>query len=134
MRAFTLARMSNSSQFRFNNQTLGAFGEQSVVDYLASKGISIVDRNWRIREGEIDIVAQRSDGTFAFVEVKTRSSMAFGHPLEAISREKAYRLQRLALAWLAVNESFGQPFTIDCAAVLISHSGVASVDYRESVL
>jgi putative endonuclease len=126
--------MDVPSRVKFSNKSMGAFGEQSVVDFLLAQGNSIVDRNWRIREGEIDIVAQRGDGSFAFVEVKTRSSMAFGHPLEAISREKAYRLQRLALAWLAVNKSFGQPFTIDCAGVLISYAGITTIDYRESVL
>jgi putative endonuclease len=126
--------MSEALSAKFTNKILGDFGEQCVVDYLLAEGVTIIDRNWRIREGEIDIVARRHDGSFAFVEVKTRRSLAFGHPLEAISPEKAYRLQRLALAWLAVNKSFGQPFTIDCAAVLISHAGKASVEYRIAVL
>lgn len=124
----------SSSTPRVSNQTRGAFGEQAVVNYLLQRNIQVVDRNWRIREGEIDIVARHESGVYAFVEVKTRSSLAFGHPLESISREKAYRLQRLSLAWLAINHAFGEPFTIDCAAVLISPSGQGVIEYRAGVL
>ncbi|MBC7463837.1 MAG: YraN family protein [Actinobacteria bacterium] len=126
--------MSEAARIKLSNKTLGAFGEQTVVDYLLGRHILIVDRNWRIREGEVDIIAQHLSGRYAFVEVKTRRSLAFGHPFEAISREKAYRLQRLSLAWLAINHAFGEPFTIDCAAVLISPTGQANVEYREAVL
>lgn len=126
--------MNESARIKFSNTMLGAFGEQAVVDFLIDRNISVVDRNWRIREGELDIIARHADGTYAFIEVKTRRSLAFGHPLEAISPEKAYRLQRLSLAWLAINHAFGAPFTIDCAAVLISPTGQTSIDYREAVL
>ena len=128
------SRNDSSDTTRVTNQTMGAFGEQIVVNYLVERNIRIVDRNWRIREGEIDIVARHENGAYAFVEVKTRSSLAFGHPLESISREKAYRLQRLSLAWLAINHAFGEPFTIDCAAVLISPTGQGLVEYRAGVL
>ncbi len=83
------------------------------------KNYQILDRNWRIREGEIDLVAISEFGVVVFIEVKTRTSIAFGHPLEAITREKAYRLQRLALAWLTVNHRWGFEYRIDAAAVLI---------------
>jgi putative endonuclease len=125
--------MTTQSKKSKNNQT-GAFGEQTVVNYLLEHNIEVVDRNWRIREGEIDIVARHESGTYAFVEVKTRSSLAFGHPLESISREKAYRLQRLSLAWLAINHAISEPFTIDCAAVLISPTGQGIIEYRAGVL
>jgi len=126
--------MSESVRIKFGKMALGAFGEQSVVDYLLQRHISIIDRNWRIRDGELDIIARHANGVYAFIEVKTRRSLAFGHPLESISPEKAYRLQRLSLAWLAINHAFGAPFTIDCAAVLISPTGQVSIEYREAVL
>lgn len=117
-----------------NNRTLGALGEKVVAEFLIKRGSLIVDRNWRIKEGEIDIVATLPDETFAFVEVKTRTSLAFGHPLEAITREKAQRMQRLALAWLATHQSLGSNYQVDCAAVLISPDGSYSIEYREKVL
>lgn len=94
----------------------------------------MVDRNWRVREGEIDIIARLVDGTFAFVEVKTRTSTAFGHPLESINSQKAHRLQRLALAWLATHQALGHEYRIDCAAVIVGRNGELSIEYRKSVL
>lgn len=116
------------------NKSVGAFGENAVVDFIRKQGASIVDRNWRIKEGEIDIVAQLSDGSFAFIEVKTRTSITFGHPLESINSAKAHRLQRLALAWLATHQSLGHEYRIDCAAVIISAKGKFTIEYRKSVL
>lgn len=117
-----------------SNQRTGAFGEEVVTQYLIAKKAEIIERNWRIREGEIDIVALAPTGVFAFVEVKTRSSMAFGHPLEAINREKAHRLQRLALGWLATHGCLGCDYQIDVAAVLIAPDGSHTIDYRANLL
>lgn len=117
-----------------NNKIIGAFGEKVVAEFLISRGATIIDRNWRIKEGEIDIVAQSREGKIIFMEVKTRSSLAFGHPLESITNEKAHRLQRLALAWLATHRAFGAEFQIDCAAVLIGSDGQHSIEYRANVL
>ncbi len=116
------------------NKTIGAFGEGAVAEFMRARGATVIDRNWRVKEGEIDIVAQLPDGTYAFVEVKTRSSSAFGHPLESISSQKAHRLQRLALAWLATHQSLGCDYRIDCAAVMVSAGGKFTIDYRKNVL
>ncbi len=116
------------------NRIVGAFGENAVADFIGAQGATVVDRNWRIKEGEIDIVARLTDGTFAFVEVKTRTSTAFGHPLESINAHKAHRLQRLALAWLATHQALGHEYRIDCAAVIVARSGEFSIEYRKSVL
>jgi putative endonuclease len=115
------------------NQILGAKGEELVADFLTAQGYRIIDRNWRIKEGEIDLIARSKSGQITFIEVKTRSNEIFGHPLEAINREKAYRLQRLALAWLVLNDSFGSDYVIDCASVLIL-DGKTEIDYRKGVL
>jgi len=117
-----------------NKQQVGAFGEQAVTDFLIEKKIEIIERNWRIREGEIDIVALNATGVFSFIEVKTRSSVAFGHPFEAINRDKARRMQRLALAWLATHGCLGCEYQIDVAAVLISLDGTPSIEYRANLL
>jgi len=68
------------------------------------------------------------------IEVKTRSSSAFGHPLEAIDTAKAHRIQRLALAWLATNRALGCDYQIDAIAVLISHDGSHTIELRSNVL
>jgi putative endonuclease len=126
--------MKNTTQRKSSNQSIGIFGEEKVSEYLLAHGYEIIERNWRIREGEIDIVALSMKGVFSFIEVKTRSSVAFGHPFEAINNEKAHRLQRLALAWLATHKCFGCDYSIDVAAVLISTDGAFTIEYRAGVL
>ena len=115
-------------------QKLGANGEEQVAQYLIKLGWKILDRNWRIRGGELDLVAANSQGLLIFIEVKTRSSLAFGDPLEAINVEKALRIQRLALAWMATNQRWGCNYRIDVAGVTASKTGEYAIDYREGVL
>lgn len=126
--------MALANRPKTHNRSIGTFGEKAVADSLTARGFLVVGRNWRIKEGEIDIIATSPDKTFVFVEVKTRTSQAYGHPFEAITREKAHRMQRLALAWLATHQYFGSDYQVDCAAVLISPDGSYSIEYREKVL
>ena len=112
---------------------LGENGEQFVADYLTKIGYQIMSRNWRVREGELDIVARDQNGLIIFVEVKTRTSIAFGDPLESIDRKKLFRIQKLALAWLATNLLLGNPYRIDSAGVIISRSGEITLDYRKGI-
>ena len=115
-------------------QRTGAFGEEVTAQYLLARGDEILDRNWRIREGEIDLVSLSSDGSFHFIEVKTRSSLAFGHPFEAINREKAHRMQRLAMGWLATHGCLGCDYSIDAVAILIAADGSHTLEYRGNLL
>lgn len=124
----------SKSIIKKNNQATGAFGEEVTVQYVRAQGDEVMDRNWRVREGEIDIVSMSADGTFHFIEVKTRSSLAFGHPFEAINRDKAARMQRLALAWLATHKCLGCEYAIDVCAVLINADGTYSIEYRAGLL
>ena len=114
---------------------LGQRGEEFVAQHLESTGCEILDRNWRVREGELDLVAQTNQGVFLFVEVKTRTSRKYGDPLEAIDAKKAQRLQKLALAWLMTHDAWGEPFRIDCAGVIFDNAEQKFVlDYRVGVL
>ena len=117
-----------------NNKVTGAFGEEIIARFLTQRGYEIIEKNWRVREGEIDIVSMSSDGIFHFVEVKTRSSLAFGHPFEAINKDKAHRMQRLALAWLATHGCLGCGYEIDVSAVLINADGTHTIEYRGGLL
>ncbi len=67
----------------------------------------MVARNWRSRQGEIDLIARRG-GLLVFCEVKTRASTAFGEPFEAVTRTKQMRLRRLAAEWLRSSTSRGR--------------------------
>jgi putative endonuclease len=81
---------------------VGRYGEQLAAEHLVSSGMAILDRNWRCADGELDLVARDGDD-LVFVEVKTRSTTAFGDPAEAVSPAKASRVRRLALRWLAAH-------------------------------
>lgn len=78
---------------------LGRWGEEQAVNYLEKKGYVILERNYKNRLGEIDIVALDGE-VLVFVEVKTRSSRDYGRPLEGVTWKKQRQLRRLALCYL----------------------------------
>ena len=119
---------------RGRNQILGRFGEDQVAQYRQQAGDEIIERNWRVREGEIDLISLDKSGVFRFIEVKTRSSISYGHPFEAISPAKLLRMQRLAMGWLVTHDCFGCEYSIDIASVLISADGSHTLEYRAGVL
>lgn len=96
---------------------LGAMGEDVASRYLQSHGLVVLERNWRCREGEIDLVATDGD-TLVVVEVKTRSGIDYGRPAEAVTRSKLSRIRRLAQLWLAANRVGWVQVRFDVVAVL----------------
>ncbi|NQX14452.1 YraN family protein [Rathayibacter sp. VKM Ac-2857] len=103
---------------------LGRRGEDIAAAHLRERGFEILDRNWRVREGELDIVA-REGSALVVVEVKTRSSTRFGLPIEAITRVKAQRLRRLAYAWARAHDERSRHLRIDAVGI-VAPDGVAS--------
>ncbi len=87
------------------NQT-GKEGEAFAVQYLKKKGYRILESNYQTPIGEIDIVARDRD-TIVFVEVKTRQSLLYGYPSEAVTWRKRERLKKLALYYLKVHKMLG---------------------------
>ncbi len=79
---------------------LGRQGEQRAAAWYEAEGYEILERNWRRREGEVDLIVRRGR-TVAFCEVKTRSSDAFGTGAEAVVPAKQRRIRRLAARWLS---------------------------------
>jgi putative endonuclease len=111
---------------------VGAYGERVAARFLVEAGLVVLERNWRCPLGEIDIVAR--DGQCLVVcEVKTRSSAAFGHPLEAVSAAKAARLRKLALAWVEARGVRPREIRIDLVAVLRSAQGPAEINHLRAV-
>ncbi len=111
---------------------LGRRGEKLAADHLVASGFEIVERNWRCSQGEIDIVATK-DAELVFVEVKTRSSLAFGHPLEAITVAKLARLRRLAAAWCEAHPGDQFAIRIDAIAILAPTRGLVEIEHLERV-
>ena len=111
---------------------LGRRGEAAAAEYLTSLGYRIIDRNWRCPRGEIDIVAL-DRGELVIVEVKTRTSRAFGDPLEAVTDQKLTRLCVLAGAWRrAHREVRARTTRIDLIGVLMPRHADATVDHLKA--
>ena len=85
-----------------NKRSIGAEGERAARDYLAGKGIRVLEMNYRRPTGEIDIIA-RQRGRILFVEVKRRAGLRYGRPSEAVNSAKQVRILRTALLYLQEN-------------------------------
>lgn len=103
-------------------RVVGASGEEAVARWYEARGYDVVDRNWRVHSGEIDIVAT-GRGTLVFCEVKTRRSDAFGSPFEAVTTRKQQRLRSLAREWLSAHDVRAGAVRFDVAAVVPSARG-----------
>ena len=123
-------------------QASGRRGEQLAAGHLERSGWRILERNFRTREGEIDLIAAR-DGTLAFCEVKTlvarRAPPASGpaHPLECVGPAKRARVRRMARAWLAQPRPSGRAppgdVRLDVIGVLLAPDGtLLRLDHLES--
>jgi putative endonuclease len=98
-------------------RALGASGEDLVAAWYLEHGYELVERNWRSRAGELDLIVRRGR-TFVFCEVKTRTSAAFGAPVEAVTRDKQVRLRHLAAQWLEESPMRPTEIRFDVASVL----------------
>ena len=113
-------------------RALGAYGEEYAARHLVERGMVLLDRNWRCEAGEIDLVLR--DGSVLVVcEVKTRSSTAFGSPLEGVTARKAARLRRLAALWLAEHAVHPHEVRIDLVGVLKCGADSPQVDHVRGV-
>jgi putative endonuclease len=100
-----------------DRRTLGASGEERVAAWYSARGFTIVGRNWRCRQGELDVIA-RAGGLIVFCEVKTRSSTAFGAPVEAVTPAKQRRLRVLGAKWLDATGQHADALRFDVASVI----------------
>jgi len=108
-------------------RVVGQHGEDAAAAWYTAAGYEILDRNWRVREGELDLVVGDA-GTVAFCEVKTRRGDAFGLPAEAVTTRKQQRLRLLAGRWLAAHPTSAPLLRFDVAAVVPDGRGGWSVE------
>jgi putative endonuclease len=97
-------------------RVVGDAGEDAVAAWYRARDYEIVARNWRVRAGEIDVIARRA-GVVVFCEVKTRRSDEFGSPAEAVTARKRSRLRGLAIEWLDKSGTRAADLRFDVAAV-----------------
>lgn len=113
-----------------DSHRLGARGEELAARHLERAGWRIVARNYRFGHREIDLVARRGR-VVAFVEVKTRARLRWGHPLLAIDGRKRDEIQRVARVWLERHGRRGDEFRFDAIAVYRSDDGALRVEHVE---
>jgi putative endonuclease len=98
-------------------RALGAAGVDLAAAWYEARGYQLMARNWRCREGELDLIVRRNR-TIVFCEVKTRSSDAFGVPAEAVNREKRQRLRVLAARFLDESPIRAREIRFDVVSIL----------------
>lgn len=109
---------------------LGRRGEELAAALLQERGWAILDRNFRFGHKEIDLVA-RLGRLVAFVEVKTRRGLDYGHPMEAIGRLQRREIARVARAWIARHGRRGDLYRFDAISVLLQDGRLPQVDHLE---
>jgi putative endonuclease len=119
---------------RDGRRRLGAFGERLAAAHLTAKGYRIRARNYRCREGEIDIVAQDGE-TLVFVEVRTRRGDALGTPAESITTIKESRLVAAAMAYVQALPQPPADQRIDVVAIQLSPDGrLLAIDHIQGAV
>lgn len=109
------------------NIYLGSSGEEIAADFLQAKGYRILFKNYKIKLGEIDIIAKDKD-TFVFVEVKTRHNEKFGLPAESVSPNKQKQLSKVAVAFLKEKNLFDKKARFDVLSVILSRREGRRID------
>ena len=107
--------------FKRPQPSLGRSGEAAAERYCQSKGYKILERNYRLRGGEIDLIAS-DHGTLVFVEVKTRHSEKFGQGELAVTRHKQDQMSKIALSYIQTKGLSGD-CRFDVIALLVGHTG-----------
>lgn len=111
--------MPKHRKMKTEKRQIGNLGECIGIKYLKKQGYKILERNYFKRWGEIDIIAEDKDKTLVFFEVKTRSSLDFGHPAESVTFFKQKRLVRSAYFYLAEKKLENTKFRIDVLAIIV---------------
>lgn len=112
------------------NKPLGDRGERLAAEHLERAGWTILHRNFRVGHREVDLVARRG-GIVAFVEVKTRAGLGYGHPLEAITRAKQREVAFVAQAWIERHGIEGVDYRFDAVAVLFLPGTDPAIEHIE---
>ncbi len=114
-----------------NSKQIGDKGETIAVNYLIDKGFNIVERNWRFKHLEIDIIAYINK-TLHFIEVKTRTNELFGKPEESIDEIKMNRLKKAAEAYLQIHSEW-LLIQFDVVAITLHKNETLEIFFIEDV-
>jgi putative endonuclease len=118
---------THSSSSKYGAKGLGREGEILAESYLQSQGYQVIERNFRIRTGEVDLIAWEGR-TICFIEVKTRRSLEKGSGLEAISEQKKHRISQAAQFFLQEKGWDHKPARFDVLAIFIGDASSPECD------
>jgi putative endonuclease len=127
-----MTEATSSDRPTARRRELGRYGEAYAARHLTRQGMVVLDRNWRCPAGEIDLVLREGD-VLVVCEVKTRSSTAYGAPLETVTPAKAERLQRLAALWIEERGIRPAGIRVDVVGVLLRSRGAPEVEHAAGV-
>lgn len=118
---------------KLTRQQKGKIGEEEACRWLKEKDYCILQRNWRCRSGEVDIIAVRED-VLIFVEVRSRSSNSgFGTPQESVDQRKMQQVRSTAAVYLQMSGEHTRQIRFDVIAVMMNHVGeMMSVNHLEN--
>lgn len=114
-----------------NNRQLGSYGETIAKQHLMGGGYNILAQNFRCRHGEIDIIAQKGD-YIIFVEVKTRRTVSYGMPAEAVDRKKQIRYGKTASMYIRNNRLLDNSYRFDIIEIYMSYNGSYTINHIEN--
>lgn len=120
-----------------NKKATGNYGEDLAAKYIAQKGFQIIERNFRTRNGEIDIIAidrRKKQDVLVCIEVKARSSNAYGTPLEAITHFKLKALVRTLQYYKSTHRALPELMRIDGISIQKDGKGEFVIEHHEDIL
>ncbi len=115
------------------NKKIGDFGEKTAIDFLLKKGFRIIDKNFRSRLGEIDLIATKNK-KLHFIEVKTRVGLGKGYPHEAVNPYKIKRIEKLLGLYLKDKKIKDARLSLDVISIILSRDNqIENISFYESV-
>ena len=111
---------------------LGREGENAAEAYLKKKGYRIIEKNFRCKLGEIDIIADQ-DGVVVFIEVKARADHQYGHPFNAVTPTKQQKIIQVAQSFLAKHRLLEKPTKFDVVGLTADPKGAFKIELLENV-
>jgi putative endonuclease len=115
-------------------QRTGAFGELKTAEFVTARGDEILDRNWRIKEGEIDLISLSVMESFTLLRSRREVPLPLAIPSKQSIAIKLIGCNALHLAWLATHGCLGCEYAIDVVAILIASDGSHTLEYRGGIL
>ncbi len=129
MNFFNLTSKPSTAPALTGNKGTGELGEEIAVNFLIARGYKILERNFRCKGGEVDIIARDpGDKSLVFIEVKARRGLSYGVPQLAVTPFKQRQISKAALTWLSKNRLHDTNARFDVVAILLHTDGAHAVE------